>query len=209
MPEWTFSGGLVGGGWVYEHESGARAYIHVNDDGDLDVATWDPVSGDERAFPDREALEMIIDTDIRRMRESGRGEDQAMLAISGIGHFASVRSYRGRRRKWDRARLACFVDDVVEKGMPWALEQWDLGSRRGLDVMRMAEEAGLARIEKTGGERSPNIYFPGDDGIGSGDTPHVRGDWHRRSWFGMERKRRELQSNWERQRVEPHTREAQ
>lgn len=209
MPEWSLSGGIFGGGWVYEHERGARAFVHVNDDGDLDVATWDPVSGDERAFPHREALEEIVHMDVERMRQSGSGEDHAMLALCGIGDFASVRSYRGRKKRWDRVTLACFVNDVVEHGMPWATKQWGLKKRQGLAVMRMAEDAGLGRIEKTGGERSPNIYSRCDDGIVSGDTAHARGDWHRRSWFVMERKRRELQSNWERQRVEPQTRDAE
>jgi hypothetical protein len=98
MPEWTLSGGLAGGGLIYTHQNGARAHVHVNDDGDLDVATWDPSSGDERVFPDREALEMIVDADIRRLRESGRNEDRAMLLVSGVGDFAAVRSYRGRNK---------------------------------------------------------------------------------------------------------------
>ena len=143
VPEWTLSGGLARGGWVYVHESGARAYIHVNDDGYIDVATWDPGSGDERAFPDREALETIVGMDLERMRESGRGDDQAMLALSGLGGFSSVRSYRGRKKKWDRATLARFVDNVVEHGVPVASKQWGVKERQGRAVMQKAKIASL------------------------------------------------------------------
>ncbi len=183
MAEWTLRGGLVRGGFVYEHRNGARAYVHLGDDGDLDLATWDPGSGGERRFPDRDALETIVGMDIERMRGSDRGEDKAMLLLSGIGDFASVRSYRGRGKKWIPAMLACFAADVVSQGLPVAAAQWGVKDRQGLALMRMAENDGLVRIEKAGGNRSANIYVLED--VDELPTEQERGDWHRRRWFDL------------------------
>jgi hypothetical protein len=185
MPEWTLRGGLVGGGLVYEHRDGARAYVHLNDDGDLDVAAWDPGSGGERTFPNREALDTIIDMDLKRMREGDRDYEKAMLLLSGVGDVASVRSYRGRGKKWTPALLARFAKDVVDQGLPSAAASWGVKQRQGLAIMRAAEREGLVRIEKSGGERSRNVYSMNDEDAGHSSTPQERADWHRRRWFAL------------------------
>lgn len=86
--------------------------------------------------------------------------------------------------------------------MPEAARKWGIKPRQGLAVMRIAADMGLARIEKSGGERSRNIYSRGHAISDDQRTPaDARGDWHRRSWLELERIRRELQSNWERRRT--------
>jgi hypothetical protein len=164
---WRLAGGLVRGGLVYVHETGARAYVHVDDAGDLDVAEWD--AGRERHFPDREALEVIIENDLQRM-------DPAVLRVVGIDEFRTVRSYRGRKRKRDPEALGQLLQAVERDGVRDAAEQLGLSERRVRELRREAQSA-----------RSPN----------------EQADWHRASWLELVRKRRMLQTNWERSEREP------
>ena len=92
---WRLSGGLRRGGFVYVHATGIRAYIHVDDAGDVDVVGWDAAG--ERHFPEREALEVVVEHDLRRLRESGRAEDRALLLVAGFDEFRTMRSYAAGR----------------------------------------------------------------------------------------------------------------
>ena len=74
MHEWSMTGGLGWGGFVYEHVSGAVAHMHY-DNGDVRIAASDLVA-DQHELPDLDALEQTVDDDLRVLRET---EAQAEL----------------------------------------------------------------------------------------------------------------------------------
>lgn len=198
--EWRLAGGLAGGGLVYEHRDGARAYLHM-DQGDVTLAGWDPAG--ETALPDREALETIAARDLRALQASERAEDQALLIVSGVSLYSVVRNHGGRKRRWTDNELGTFASEFVERGASWsseherwAQERWNLGQRRALEIMRKAEAAGVVAVTKRGGSRSPNVYWLTGRSPDA-RPPQVRADWHRAQWIGLNRKRRELEANWQ------------
>jgi hypothetical protein len=123
--------------------------------------------------------------------------------VSGIGRYTVVRNHRGRKRRWDDAQLERFAAEFITRGASWtdehegwARDSWELGPRRALEIMREAETAGIVEIEKRGGPRSPNVYLL------RGQQPRTRtaqgaADWHRGRWMVLNRKRHELEANWQ------------
>jgi hypothetical protein len=195
MAEWSKVGGLASGGFVYEHHSGARAYLHVNGDGEVEVETWDPADG--LAFPNFDALITIAGEDLRRMQESGRPEHLAELLVSGVGLFAPLRGHRGRKRRWTPQTLLAFARGFVRLGerwspehARWARDEWGLGRRQALDVMHKAERVGIVTITKSSG--FANVYGLSDATEPSTRGPRERADWHRRGWLHLRAKGAEL-----------------
>ena len=164
------------GGFVYVHATGIRAHVHVNDAGDVDVAGWDGAG--DRHFPDREAFEVIVASDLQRLRENDQGA--LLLLIAGFDEFRTVGSYRGRKKKRDSAELERLLQDVEREGVSAAAKLWDLSERRMRELRRVAEKA---RRDRDEGARSPS----------------ERADWHRDSLRQADRIRRDLQAHWERQ----------
>ncbi len=194
--EWEWVAGLVRGGWVYEHRDGARAYLHANDDGELEVATWDPVN--DRHFPDLEALQTIAAEDLRSLRESDHPDAEAWFLLSGIPRNAALKSHRGRKRNVTSDQLPRFADEFLRIGDRWSAEhekwacsQWNLGRRQVLEVLRRAEERGLLLIAKSGGV---NRYARPTDTSPAEEAPSSpeRAEWHRRSLRRMEAARANL-----------------
>ena len=127
-------------------------------------------------------------------------DGQAALprVYTDIGDYAGVRSYRGRKRKWDRSALERLADEVDELGLPEACSREGIGLRHGQDLMRKAADAGLVVINKRSGPRSENVYSRIRIDVQEPSAAD-RADWHRTRWLGMRRTARMLQENWERQ----------
>jgi len=170
---WRFVCGLLRGGLVYVHATGTRAYVHVDDAGDVDVVGWD--GGRERHFPEREALEAIVAHDLQRI-------DPAVLRLVGFDEFRTVRSYRGRKKKWDAATLGELLEAVERDGVRAVAEQWGLSEGRVRELRRQARS--IQQAQET--IRSPS----------------EQADWHRASYRGLERMRGVLHANWARQQRE-------
>jgi hypothetical protein len=92
-----------------------------------------------------------------------------------------------------------FAREFMEVGERWSAEherwaraRWSLSRRQALEVMRLAQSAGIVAIEKSAGPRSPNLYRLTELEAAPQDA-RARADWHCRSWLELERKRRELE----------------
>jgi hypothetical protein len=197
-PPWRLAGGMLNGGFTFEHRDGSRVHYH-SENGDLVLVAWD--SAGETKLPDREDLEAVAHHELSALQESKRPEDQALLILSGVGRYSVVRNHRGRRRRWTDEERARFAREFVGLGERWtdaherwARQSWDLSWRQALDVMRQAEACGVVMITKSAGRNSPNVYRL----TGFEPTPpdaRARADWHRTSWLELERKRRELEGS--------------
>jgi hypothetical protein len=124
-------------------------------------------------------LETIVAEDLRRLHESGNPADRAMLMFVGFDESPSVRSYRGRTKKWDITELRRLREDVDVSGIQATAE------RLGLSVHRVRE---LLRKAKKAEERGTR-------------SPVEAADAHRAFRLGLERKRDELDANWKRQQA--------